>query len=81
MNLSVEMDTDQEQKLIEDACTYSTTKQYPSRVMTKNEKRSIRRKAEKLVIKHGTIFYKKDGREVGYFYLPAISSWQKKHWF
>ena len=75
MDLSSELEVDLEQKLVEDACTYLSTKQYPSSVTTKNEKRSIRRKAEKLVIRKGVIFYKRHSKEVGYFYLLAIGLW------
>ena len=47
---------DPEQQLLEDACTYLTSKQYPAHVKMNNEKRSIRRKVEKLVIKDGELF-------------------------
>ena len=35
---------DPEQQLLEDACTYLTSKRYPAHVTTKNEKRSIRQR-------------------------------------
>ena len=35
---------DPEQRLLEDACTYLTSKQYPAHVTTKNEKRSMRQR-------------------------------------
>ena len=54
---------DPELKLIEDACTYITLKEYPPSC-TKDEKRSIRRKAEKLVVKDGEIFCKRQDKEV-----------------
>ena len=57
-------ETDSDLKLVEHAFLYLTDKTYPPGC-TKNEKRSIRRKAEKLVIVSGELFYKKkDGNEV-----------------
>ena len=57
-------ETDSDLKLVEHAFLYLTDKTYPSEC-TKNEKRSIRRKADKLVIVSGELFYKKkDGKEV-----------------
>ena len=67
---------DAEQKLLEDACTYLTTNSYPAHVTTKNEKRSVRRKASKLVINDdGQLCYKKKGKEVnGYYYFIVAKS-------
>ena len=57
-------ETDSDLKLVEHAFLYLTDKTYPPEC-TKNEKRSIRRKADKLVIVSGELFYKKkDGKEV-----------------
>ena len=53
-----------ELKLVADAVLYITKSEYPSD-STRNEKRSIRRKAEKLLVRDGEIFYRKrGGREV-----------------
>ena len=58
------MEEDVENLLLLHACTYLKEKTYPQD-SSKNDKRSIRRKAEKLVLKDGDIFYKKkDGNEV-----------------
>ena len=63
-----------ELKLVADAVLYNviTKSEYPSD-STRNEKRSIRRKAEKLLVRDGEIFYRKrGGREVAiasYFWL------------
>ena len=60
-----ENETDSDLKLVENAYQYITDKTYPPG-STKNEKRSIRRKAEKLVVVKGELLYrKKDGNEVG----------------
>ena len=57
-------ETDSDLKLVEHAFVYLTDKIYPPGC-TKNEKRSIRRKAEKLTIISGELYYKKkDGNEV-----------------
>ena len=48
-----------EQQLLEDACHYANKGQYPDHVTTKNYKRSIRRKAGKLVCKDGKTFCRK----------------------
>ena len=57
-------DRDDEVALVEKAYFYLTEKRYPADC-TKNEKRSIRRKSEKLVVKDGVLYYrKKDGGEV-----------------
>ena len=59
-----ENETDSDLKLVERAYQYITDKTYPPG-STKNEKRSIRRKAEKLVVVKGELLYrKKDGNEV-----------------
>lgn len=56
--------TDSDLKLVEHAFYYITEKKYPPEC-TKNDKRSIRRKAEKLNVVNGELFYKKkDGNEV-----------------
>ena len=61
-----------ELKLVADAVLYITKSEYPSD-STRNEKRSIRRKEEKLLVRDGEIFYRKrGGREVAiasYFWL------------
>ena len=55
---------DSEILLIEQACIYLTKGEYPPSV-NKNEKRSIRRKAGKLCVIQGKIFYlHKDGQKV-----------------
>ena len=55
---------DSEILLIERACIYLTKGEYPPSV-NKNEKRSIRRKAGKLCVIQGEIFYlHKDGQKV-----------------
>ena len=59
-------DNDQEAEvaLVEKAYCYLTNKTYPASC-TKNDKRSIRRKSEKLVVKDGVLYFKKkDGSEV-----------------
>ena len=57
-------ETDSDLKLVEHAFVYLTDKIYPPGC-TKNEKKSIRRKAEKLTIISGELYYKKkDGNEV-----------------
>ena len=61
---------DPDQQLLEDACSYLCSgKEYPAHVTTKNQKRSIRRKAEKLVIKDGEVFYKKQGKDVSSLFI------------
>ena len=51
-------------KLVENAFVYITEKRYPLEC-SKNEKLSIRRKAERLQVKDGDLLYKKkDGNEV-----------------
>ena len=61
---------DVETALVGNAFLYVTTKKYPADC-TKNEKRCIRRKAERLVEKQGEIFYrKKDGNEVQLCWSP-----------
>lgn len=67
-----EENIDPERRLIEDACAYVLSKEYPPN-SDKNQKRSIRRKAEKLVVKDGEIFYKKQDKEVGYR-VPILST-------
>ena len=60
----VDQQTDSDLKLVEHAFYYITEKSYPPEC-TKNDKRSIRRKAEKLNVVNGELFYKKkDGNEV-----------------
>ena len=60
----VDQQTDSDLKLVEHAFYYITEKKYPPEC-TKNDKRSIRRKAEKLNVVNGELFYKKkDGNEV-----------------
>ncbi len=54
---------DSDLKLVENACIYLTSGEYPPSC-SKNEKRSIRRKADKLVVRSGEVFYKKRGIEV-----------------
>lgn len=55
---------DAEMRLIHHTFEYKTKGVYPPHA-TKNEKRCIRRKAEKVVVRNGEIFYKKTkGREV-----------------
>ena len=55
---------DAETALVEKAFLYARNKRYPENC-TKNEKRCIRRKAERLVAKEGVLYYKKkDGDEV-----------------
>ena len=57
-------ESDSDLKLVEHAFLYLNEKTYPPDC-TKNEKRSIRRKAEKLVVVNGELFCKKkDGNEV-----------------
>ena len=57
-------DRDDEVALVEKAYFYLTEKRYPADC-TKNEKRSIRRKSEKLVVKDGVLHHRtKDGSEV-----------------
>jgi len=63
-------DDDQEAEvaLVEKAYLYLTRKTYPAGC-TKNDKRSIRRKSEKLVLKDGVLYFKKkDGSEVRFVY-------------
>lgn len=65
-SLSSETDkeTDSDLKLVENGFHYVTDKRYPPEC-TKNEKHSIRRKTEQLVVVNGDLFYrKKDGSEV-----------------
>ena len=52
----VDQQTDSDLKLIEHAFYYITEKKYPPEC-TKNNKRSIRRKAEKLNVVNGELFY------------------------
>ena len=53
-----------EEELVQKAFLYLKDKTYPEGC-TKNEKRCIRRKAEKLVERNGVMYYKKkDGAEV-----------------
>ena len=49
--------------LIEDACNYVSTNSYPAGA-DKNRKRIIRRKALRLIVKDGEVYYKKMKREV-----------------
>ena len=59
---------DAETSLIKNACDYLTSGTYPPGA-TKNKKRVIRKKASKLSVRNGEIFYKKKGRkEVSYYY-------------
>ena len=50
----IDKETDSDIKIIENAFQYITDKMYPLG-STKNEKRSIRRKAEKLVVMNGEL--------------------------
>ena len=50
-------------RLIEAACNYLLEKKYPDDA-SKNEKRIIRRKAEKIVVQNGEIYFKKKKGEV-----------------
>ena len=60
-----------EEEFIQKAFLYLTDKTYPAG-STKNEKRCIRKKAEKFVIKNGEMHYKKkDGVEVGKVYKSS----------
>lgn len=53
-----------EDELVQKAFMYLRDKTYPEGC-TKNEKRCIRKKAEKLVARNGVMYYKKkDGAEV-----------------
>jgi hypothetical protein len=62
--IEIEKESDSDLKLVESAYQYITDKTYPPG-STKNEKRSIRRKADKLVVVNGELLYrKKDGSEV-----------------
>jgi len=61
--MTSEDDSETDYKLIEDACSYVTNKTYPAGV-DKNRKRVIRRKAQKMVVKHGEVYYKKKKAEV-----------------
>ena len=55
-----------EEELIEKACTYVTSAEYPVQA-SKNERRSIRRKAKKFSLKHGDIHYTRtNGSEVSF---------------
>ena len=57
-------EADSDLKLVEHAFIYLSDKTYPPEC-TKNEKRSTRRKAKKLTIVSGELYYKKkDGNEV-----------------
>ena len=49
--------------LVEDAYRYKCSKSYPVNA-TKNEKRIIRKKAEKIMIKNGEVYYRKKKGEV-----------------
>jgi len=54
-----------EKKLLEDAVLYIREKKYREDCVTKNEKRCIRRKAQRFVIDDGELFYtKKDKTKV-----------------
>ena len=61
--MTSEDDSESENKLIEDACNYVTDKTYPAGV-DKNRKRVIRRKAQKMVVKNGEVYYRKKKGEV-----------------
>lgn len=50
-------------ELIEEACNYAIEKTYPDGA-DKNKKRIIRRKAKKIVVKNGDVYYKKKKGEV-----------------
>ena len=54
----IDKETDSDIKIIENAFQYITDKMYLLG-STKNEKRSIRRKAEKLVVMNGELYRKK----------------------
>ena len=47
-----------ENELIGDVCDYVSNKTYPAGA-NKNRKRIIRRKAKKVVVRHGVVYYKK----------------------
>ena len=49
--------------LIQDACNYVSTKAYPADA-AKNRKRIIRRKALRLAVRNGEVYYKKKKNEV-----------------
>ena len=48
----VECEQIAEVNLLDQACTYATSKEYPLNA-TKNEKRIIRRKADQLIVRNG----------------------------
>ena len=58
-----EMGESAENLLVERACMYLTRGEYPLSA-TQNEKRSIRRKAKKLVVRKGEVYVHKNGKEV-----------------
>ena len=72
-SMTSEDDSESEYKLIEDACNYVTNKIYPDGV-DKNRKRIIRRKARKIVVKQGEVYYKKKKTEVCIYVLTYIAS-------
>ncbi len=59
--------------LVEIAFLYLTEKRYPHQCM-KNDKKSIRRKAERLAVRDGDLYYKQDGKEVRASYLILLRS-------
>ena len=61
--MSSEDESEFENELIEDVCDYVSNKTYPAGA-DKNRKRIIRRKAKKIVVRHGEVYYKKKKREV-----------------
>ena len=57
--------------LVEQACLYLSNGDYPSGAST-DQKRSIRRKAKKLRVRNGDIFYlHRNGSEVAYLHVVA----------
>ena len=68
---------DTEVALVENAYAYLTEKKYPDGC-SKNEKRTIRRKAEQMAVRDGVLYYKKkDDKEVTYIasYILALASY------
>lgn len=57
------LNVDPEIRLIEDACNYLLENTYPDGA-SKNDKRIIRRKAQKIVVKDGEVYFKKKKGEV-----------------
>ena len=63
VKMSSQDDSEADANLIEDACNYASTKSYPAGA-DKNRKRIIRRKAQRLAVKDGEVYYKKKKGEV-----------------